>query len=196
MSKFRPRYSHHVTGGDCCRATANKNKFVHLALDRTIQVVNELKGSQHVNDALRDGLDIAILGANDFYSQRAQVEKLNLPRTLDSLNKIPPFVHLGVTIDNAHKTGMGSSAALITSLVGCLLIHMGAISASSITSVDSDELRLVHNVAQYVHCFAQGKVGSGFDVSAAIYGSHVYTRFDPKVIQPLMDDTVSVGSTR
>ncbi|CCA68650.1 related to ERG8-phosphomevalonate kinase [Serendipita indica DSM 11827] len=175
--------------------TASKNKFVHLALDRTIQVVNELKGPQHVKDALRDGLDIAILGANDFYSQRGQLEKLQLPRTLESLKKIPPFVHLGVTIENAHKTGMGSSAALITSLVGCLLIHMGAIDPSSIMSADSDELRLVHNVAQYVHCFAQGKVGSGFDVSAAIYGSHVYTRFDPKVIQPLMDDASGSAAT-
>ena len=38
---------------------------------------------------------------------------------------------------------------------------------------------------------AQGKVGSGFDVSAAVFGSQLYTRFDPGVIAPLMnDDTV------
>lgn len=49
---------------------------------------------------------------------------------------------------------------------------------------------LAHNLAQYVHCLAQGKVGSGFDVSAAVFGTHLYTRFDPKVLQQLMDDSV------
>jgi len=46
---------------------------------------------------------------------------------------------------------------------------------------------LAHNAAQYIHCLAQGKVGSGFDVSSAIFGSHIYRRFDPSVIAPLMD---------
>ena len=46
---------------------------------------------------------------------------------------------------------------------------------------------LVHNLAQYVHSKAQGKVGSGFDVSAAVYGSHVYNRFSPTCFGDLMD---------
>ena len=49
-----------------------------------------------------------------------------------------------------------------------------------------DGRRLAHNLAQFVHCVAQGKVGSGFDVSSAVFGSHLYTRFDPLVIQDLM----------
>lgn len=83
-----------------------------------------------------------------------------------------------------HKTGLGSSAALTTSLVAALLLHFGAIASPS---VGEDRL-LAHNVAQFVHCLAQGKVGSGFDVASAIYGSHVYTRFDPSVISGLMSD--------
>jgi phosphomevalonate kinase len=46
---------------------------------------------------------------------------------------------------------------------------------------------LAHNLAQYVHCSAQGKIGSGFDVSAAVFGSQVYTRFNDAVLKPLMD---------
>jgi phosphomevalonate kinase len=38
---------------------------------------------------------------------------------------------------------------------------------------------------------AQGKVGSGFDVSAAVFGSQVYNRFDPRVIQPLLEGQVN-----
>lgn len=93
-----------------------------------------------------------------------------------------------------HKTGLGSSAALISSLVTALLVHLGVPPREQIREgglLTSSALALAHNTAQYVHCLAQGKIGSGFDVSAAIYGSHLYTRFDPKVLEPVVSkDTV------
>jgi hypothetical protein len=52
---------------------AGSNKFVHLALARTLQLAAELRGAASVRAALAPGLDIAIVGANDFYSQRAAV---------------------------------------------------------------------------------------------------------------------------
>ncbi len=60
------------------------------------------------------------------------------------------------------------SAALITSLSGAVVRFCG-VACSDFPSV-------VHNLAQLSHCYAQGKVGSGFDVSSAAYGSHIYTR--------------------
>ncbi len=92
-----------------------------------------------------------------------------------------------------HKTGLGSSAALITSLVSGLLLHLKIIASDSFateggTETASEGRKLAHNLSQYIHCLAQGKVGSGFDVSAAVFGSQLYTRFDPAVIQPLMSD--------
>ena len=68
-------------------------------------------------------------------------------------------------------------------------MHLSVIPATSLEEDDNDDRRLAHNLAQFVHCVAQGKVGSGFDVSAAVFGSHVYTRFDPAVIQKVMDDS-------
>jgi phosphomevalonate kinase len=53
-------------------------------------------------------------------------------------------------------------------------------------ALDKDEKTLIHNVAQFVHCFAQGKVGSGFDVSSAVWGSHSYKRFNPAILTPIM----------
>eukprot|EP00897_Mesotaenium_endlicherianum_P009658 jgi/Mesen1/8720/ME000052S08146 len=41
---------------------------------------------------------------------------------------------------------------------------------------------LVHAIAQAAHCAAQGKVGSGFDVSAAVFGSQRYVRFAPHIL--------------
>jgi phosphomevalonate kinase len=89
-----------------------------------------------------------------------------------------------------HKTGLGSSAALITSLVSALLVHFSAISRETFSDVHGEGRHLAHNLAQYVHCLAQGKVGSGFDVSSAVFGSQLYTRFDPAVLQDLMNDKV------
>jgi phosphomevalonate kinase len=61
------------------------------------------------------------------------------------------------------------------------------ISATDFDEGPSEGRNLAHNLAQFVHCLAQGKVGSGFDVSAAVFGSQLYTRFDPLRLQPLME---------
>lgn len=54
--------------------STSRNKFVHLALQSTIALATEIKGRASVKDALSQGLDIAIVGNNDFYSQRAKVK--------------------------------------------------------------------------------------------------------------------------
>lgn len=84
------------------------------------------------------------------------------------------------TIENAKKTGLGSSAALVTGVVGGLLSHF-------LHNMSMDLLEIIHNTSQFVHCFVQGKIGSGFDVSAAVYGSHVYQRFSAHLIQEALD---------
>lgn len=117
---------------------------------------------------------------------------MDLPRTISSLSKISPFSSQGVHLADVHKTGLGSSAALITSLITSLLLHLSVISLEEFTEGPSKGRTLAHNLAQFVHCLAQGKVGSGFDVSAAVFGSQLYTRFDPLLLQPLMEgDAVS-----
>ncbi|KAF9029012.1 phosphomevalonate kinase [Hymenopellis radicata] len=172
-------------------SNTSKNKFVFLALNKTLTLAYEVKGPDSLKEILSTGLDIVIAGGNDFYSQRAKLESLGLPRTLKSLESIEPFAYTGVRLADVHKTGMGSSASLITSLVSALLIHTKTIPSASFSDVDTDGRRLAHNLAQYVHCLAQGKVGSGFDVSAAVFGSHLYTRFDPDVIKDLMNENTS-----
>lgn len=71
------------------------------------------------------------------------------------------------------KTGMGSSAALVASLVGALLSFFGAAHLPCFDNVLDQEsarapdrtvpgvnesLDLTHNLAQACHCVAQGKV--------------------------------------
>ncbi|KAI0051178.1 Phosphomevalonate kinase [Auriscalpium vulgare] len=171
-------------------ASASKNKFVHLALQKTLSLALEDKGAATLSQSLAQGLTITIAGDNDFYSQQDQLAKLGLPSELASLSKIPPFASTGVHLPDVSKTGLGSSAALITSLVTALLVHTGVIAPAALAGGEVTLAhRFAHNLAQFVHCLAQGKVGSGFDVAAAVFGSQLYTRFNPAVIQHLMDDT-------
>ncbi len=74
-----------------------------------------------------------------------------------------------------NKTGMGSSACLVTSTIGVLLSLYSQ-------KKQGHERTVLHNLSQISHCVSQGKVGSGFDVAAAVYGGSVYTRFPTNVI--------------
>ncbi|TYZ64922.1 hypothetical protein PybrP1_001145 [[Pythium] brassicae (nom. inval.)] len=93
---------------------------------------------------------------------------------------LPPFMEEKVDGERvAMKTGMGSSAALVTALVGALVCFFVPTNRFEDTSED---LELIHNLAQLSHCFVQRKVGSGFDVSAACYGSQRFTRFPASIL--------------
>lgn len=150
------------------------NSYVQITLQHTFGLLEELGSLRN------DSLTITIVGDNDFYSQRQHLIKRNLPLTSASLDKLPPFMPTGDEISRVHKTGLGSSAALITSLVAGLIGHY-----RNDTSATLDDL---HNVAQFCHCLAQGKIGSGFDISAATFGSHIYGRFNSAPLAQLMDD--------
>lgn len=83
------------------------------------------------------------------------------------------------------KTGLGSSAALSSSLVGSLLQYFGVIHLES-ESASRKDRAYIHNIAQFAHSLAQGKIGSGFDVAAAVYGSQIYNRFDPQLLEAVL----------
>ena len=78
-----------------------------------------------------------------------------------------------------RKTGLGSSAALVTALSAAVAVHCGA------AALPSDVDRL-HQLAQLAHCLAQGKIGSGFDVASASFGSQRFVRFSPNLLDPLL----------
>jgi phosphomevalonate kinase len=115
---------------------------------------------------------ITVLADNDYYSQ---------PGTSSaSSTSSKQFLDFGVRLQDAHKTGLGSSAALVTAFTGAVLSHYLTEAQFSISSKEG-HARL-HNLAQAAHCAAQGKVGSGFDVAAAVYGTCIYRRFSPSIL--------------
>ena len=126
---------------------------------------------------------LVLVADNGFYSQMDALESRGLPQSAEGLAALPPFLALD-TSRELVKTGLGSSAALITSLVGAVLVHYAGLDLAG----GNTALETVHFVAQAAHCAAQGKIGSGFDVSSATFGSQRYTRFSPEVLNALAAD--------
>ena len=175
---------------------SSENESTNSFVEKTLRVcLLYLIGSRRQPSPTPSRLEITIYADNDFYSLLPHLDDDD--RTISAVQRLGKFLPCpkdkttGKTIIN--KTGLGSSAALTTSLVGALVYHF----ASLFSNVDDDNnntnnnnnnstidmTNKIHNLAQLCHCFAQGKVGSGFDVSSAIHGTHIYRRF-PKCLLP------------
>ena len=93
------------------------------------------------------------------------------------------FLDFGVPLKDAHKTGLGSSAALVTSFTAAVLSFY---LPKDLFDINSERgLAILHNLAQASHSHAQGKVGSGFDIASAVFGSCLYKRFSPALLSSL-----------
>ena len=141
----------------------NRNPFVETALAYTLSYISVLVPSTIAPSS------ITILADNDYYSASA-----------DEVIPGERFHNFDVPLAKANKTGLGSSAALVTAITAALLSHYLDKDIFDITS-DIARRRL-HNLAQASHCAAQGKVGSGFDVASAVYGGCLYRRFTPSIL--------------
>lgn len=127
----------------------------------------------------RSQLRIVIQGDNAFYSPIDLLARRKLKVSRSSVLALPRFLDHEVSLDEVNKTGLGSSAALVTSIVGALMGHLDLLNQDP----THDELTRVHHIAQFVHCLAQGKIGSGFDISSAVWGSQIYRRFSYSVLE-------------
>lgn len=95
------------------------------------------------------------------------------------------FADFGVQLSEANKTGLGSSAALTTAFCTALVSFLNPLDGKALDDDKEKRKRQLHNLSQTAHCSAQGKVGSGFDVAAAVYGSCLYRRFSPSLLSEL-----------
>lgn len=149
------------------------NPFVETTLSYGLTYVSRLAGLSpaHTINSCR----LTILADNDYYSQPNDSSA-----TTTSSTPTSRFARFPTTLSGANKTGLGSSAALVTSLTAAILSHY---LPTDLFDLSTDAGReTLHNLAQAAHCAAQGKVGSGFDVAAAVYGSCTYRRFSPSVL--------------
>ncbi|KAL9058085.1 MAG: hypothetical protein Q9162_001947 [Coniocarpon cinnabarinum] len=141
------------------------NPFVETALQYALSYVGALDGTD--NRPLPSSND----AQSDAASTQASFRKFDLP------------------INEVNKTGLGSSAALVTALTGAVLEFYSS-QVRGLRQKPLEDRACLHRLAQLAHCAAQGKVGSGFDVASAVFGSCIYKRFSPSIpeqVGPLND---------
>jgi len=159
--------------------TTTANKFVETTLRYALTYLS------HFSTVNWGPVKITILADDDYYSHSPSTG----PETgLHSSRSLLKFTDFHVRLSDAHKTGLGSSAALVTALVSALMAYH--LPASTMP------YKAIHNLAQAAHCAAQGKVGSGFDVAAAVYGSCLYRRFTPAILEAIGEPSAPGFSER
>ncbi len=89
--------------------------------------------------------------------------------------------------DQKKKIGFGSSAAaVVASVAGLLAFHGYDIKNRQVKDT-------IYKLATIAHFFAQGKIGSAFDVAASTYGGvFVYKRFDPNWLTEKLNSESSI----
>jgi phosphomevalonate kinase len=123
------------------------NPFVRIALELSIAYM-QYKDAEKFRSRAGCSIEVRILADNDFYSQQAYLKNHQLKPNIDSLRKIPKQNHSGSTISEVHKTGLGSSAAMVTALVGAVLTHFGYVGQAALSSED---IIIIEKIA---HCRA------------------------------------------
>ncbi|KAI9725203.1 MAG: phosphomevalonate kinase [Chrysothrix sp. TS-e1954] len=155
----------------------SRNSFIETALAYAFTYILATAKTSYIAPSI-----VTILADNDYYSTPdATISTSTHPKRTEE----DRFSKFSTTLELTHKTGLGSSAALVTSFIAAVLSHYLPASVFKL----EDHKQQLHNLAQAAHCAAQGKVGSGFDVASAVFGSCVYRRFSPKVLETLGDVT-------
>lgn len=146
----------------------NRNPFVETTLSYVLSYITSVTGQPTITPAT-----ITILADNDYYSTPASIQE-------DTSGTAKPsrFHNFAIPLTKAPKTGLGSSAALVTAVTAALLKYY----LPTKTFPQATDPRVLHNLAQAAHCAAQGKVGSGFDIASAVYGTCLYRRFSPNIL--------------
>ena len=156
--------------GSHSTSSQSRNRFVETALAYALTYASA------VDHTKIGSASITILADTDYYSH-PRSSNADISITKDR------FLDFNVALHQAHKTGLGSSAALVTAFTTAVIAHYAPREVVDVTS-KQEKFRL-HNLAQAAHSASQGKIGSGFDVAAAAFGSCVYKRFSPSILEGL-----------
>lgn len=159
-------WKYEIDNNDLVKIPTEVNQRNNPFLEATVLTV-----MSYIQPKEKFNLEITIFSDPGYHSQDDTTTRL-------SDNKTKKFLYHSKPINDVAKTGLGSSAGLVA------VVTTALISAFKDGSI-SDLQNIIHNCSQIAHCYAQKKIGSGFDVATAVYGSIIYRRFDPDLINEL-----------
>lgn len=156
------------------KATGAKNPFVQAALTVVLG---------YAGDQLRQRIVITLFSDDGYHSQTDRVQR-------EGGSDNDRFHWHEGSISEVPKTGLGSSAALTVAVVAALLSAF----SPELDFGARETVTRVHNLAQLAHSMAQNKIGSGFDVASASFGSILYRRYPPSTLEALLGADASTTS--
>jgi phosphomevalonate kinase len=167
-------------GNPCIVLSVNKRVYAEIAESEGISVTVDDFNIESTKADFAGG-KIAWLSATDEEKERLIFIKGAIETALQYLGNYKPFrirswgEESQLEVDGTmKKIGFGSSAAAVVATVAAILKFNG-------NEIESKKAKdIIYKLSTIAHYFAQGKVGSAFDVAASTYGgATVYKRFDP-----------------
>ncbi|CCD24075.1 phosphomevalonate kinase NDAI_0C04150 [Naumovozyma dairenensis CBS 421] len=149
----------------------SKNLFIECGIRNALDYFD-------IQNSMGFDINIDIFSDPAYHSSQGSIMKQNGMKRFNFFNS---------SISEVPKTGLGSSAGLVTVLTTALF----SVFDPNLDLTIDITLRKIHNLSQVSHCQAQGKIGSGFDVAAATFGSIAYQRFEPNLISDLPERNLS-----
>lgn len=162
-------------------AAVNKRVWVEIEENPEILVAVDDFDIQGVKGEF-DGKNLEWKNAKPEEEEKLGFMKSAIEAVLGFLEEWKPFrirswgEFSGIEVNGEKKKiGFGSSAAsVVATVAGILALHGWDIHTRKTRDI-------IYKLSAIAHYFAQGKIGSGFDVAASIYGGiFVYRRFDPE----------------
>ncbi len=167
-----------VLEGHACIVTAvNRRVYAEIAESDEISVsIDDFK----IKGVAADYADNTLgwINADGEQAKKLVFTKAAIEAALQYLGRYKPFrlrtwgeesqARIG---NETKKIGFGSSAAAVVAVTGAILAFHG---------IDTNKNKgVIYKLSAIAHYFAQGKVGSAFDIAASVYGGVVaYNRFD------------------
>ncbi|HLD49108.1 MAG TPA: phosphomevalonate kinase [archaeon] len=167
-------------GNPCIVAAVNRRSHANIEKSDKIRIV--LKDYDIDLTASYDGKQLIFKSIDEKQKEKIIFIKGAIEAALAFLGKSSAFKittrndDTEIIVDGQQKKiGFGTSAAAVVAVVSAILTFNG-FDISQRKNKD-----IIYKLSAIAHFFAQGKVGSAFDVAASTYGGAVlYRRFDSK----------------
>jgi len=88
-----------------------------------------------------------------------------------------------------------TSAWFMVSAFTNIPLTVGVLEQIDVEFMSEQNLEMIHLICQISNAFIQNKIGSGFDIACAIYGSQVYRRFTNKTLIMELVDFIKSAKT-
>ncbi len=157
------------------------NRRVHCVIEENNEILVSIDDYKIKNvKAEFDGKKISWTGASEYENEKLIFTKGALETVLQYIGNFKPFKirtwgeETSIEVNGIRKKiGFGSSAAATVSIIAAVIAYHD----KDIRSRSAKDI--IYKLAAVAHYLAQGKIGSGFDIAASVYGgAFVYRKPD------------------